>query len=192
MLCMNARKMNVAIGQDLLGQQVIELGMDPHACVHTKLKVIVGERFLVTFTNALPAVAMESELTPEAERLSALMELRRIRKSKDKIHNRLEQSVIDHYKDTDEYDALRVKAIVGHYLLHVRLRKQVCPHAPLCPPGLCDCEVTRMRPSAHRDSRGSRRHLRAYGSHRLSPHAIRHPSRVIPRCLDRRQPSLLP
>lgn len=32
MLCMNARKMNVAIGQDLLGQQVIELGKDPAAC----------------------------------------------------------------------------------------------------------------------------------------------------------------
>jgi len=39
MLCMNARKMNVAIGQDLLGMQVVELGKDPDACVHTKLKV---------------------------------------------------------------------------------------------------------------------------------------------------------
>jgi len=28
MLCMNARKMNVAIGQDLLGMQVVELGKD--------------------------------------------------------------------------------------------------------------------------------------------------------------------
>ena len=32
-------------------QQVIELGKDPKACVHTRLKVIVGERFLVTYTN---------------------------------------------------------------------------------------------------------------------------------------------
>ena len=118
MLCMNARKMNVAIGQDLLGQQMIELGKDPEACIHTKLKVIVGERFLVTYTNALPVVAMESELVKEGERLSDLMEVRRIRKSGDKSHNRLEQSVLEHYKDHDEYDALRVKAIVGHYLLH--------------------------------------------------------------------------
>ena len=118
MLCMNARKMNVAIGQDLLGQQVIELGKDPAACIHTRLKVIVGERFLVTYTNAVPAVALESELTPEAERLSAMMEVRRVRKSGEKKHNRLEESVLEHYKDPDEYDALRVKAIVGHYLLH--------------------------------------------------------------------------
>jgi hypothetical protein len=118
MLCMNARKMNVAIGQDLLGMQVVELGKDPDACVHTKLKVIVGERFLVTYTNAKVAVALESELIPEAERLSTLMETRRVRKATDKTHNRLEASVLEHYKDHDEFDALRVKAIVGHYLLH--------------------------------------------------------------------------
>ena len=99
--------------------QVIELGKDPEACVHTRLKVIVGERFLVTYTNALPAVALESELIEDpAERLSAMMELRRVRKSGDKKLNRLEESVLEHYKDHDEYDALRVKAIVGHYLLH--------------------------------------------------------------------------
>ena len=46
------------------------------------------------------------------------METRRIRKSGDKTHNRLEASVLDHYKDPDEFDALRVKAIVGHFLLH--------------------------------------------------------------------------
>lgn len=86
--------------------------------MHTKLKVIVGERFLVTYTNAIPAVALESELTPADERLSALMEVRRIRKSDHKVHNRLESSVLEHYKDPDEFDALRVKAIVGHYLLH--------------------------------------------------------------------------
>ena len=26
--------------------------------------------------------------------------------------------MLEHYKDPDEFDALRVKAIVGHYLLH--------------------------------------------------------------------------
>ena len=118
MLCMNARKMNVAIGQDLLGMQVVELNKDPDACVHTKLKVIIGERFLVTFTNSKVAVALESELIPETERLSTLMETRRVRKATDKQHNRLEASVLEHYKDHDEFDALRVKAIVGHYLLH--------------------------------------------------------------------------
>jgi hypothetical protein len=97
---------------------VIELGKDPEACVHTRLKVIVGERFLVTYTNALPVVALQSELTPEEERLSAMMEVRRVRKSGDKTHNRLEASVLEHQKDCDEFDALRVKAIVGHYLLH--------------------------------------------------------------------------
>ena len=112
------RRRNVAIGQELLGQQVVELGKDPDACVHTKLKVIVGERFLVTYTNALVAVALQSELTPPAERLDALMEVRRTRKSSNKAHNRLEASVLEHYKDHDEFDALRVKAIVGHYLLH--------------------------------------------------------------------------
>ena len=72
--------------------QVIELGKDPEACVHTRLKVIVGERFLVTYTNAVPAVALESELIPAEERMSTLMEVRRVRKSKDKAHNRLEAS----------------------------------------------------------------------------------------------------
>lgn len=96
---------------------MIELGKDPEACVHTKLKVIVGERFLVTFKNSLPVVALESELTPPAERLSTLMETRRVRKSGDKSHNRLEASVLNHYKDHDAFDALRCKAIVGHYLM---------------------------------------------------------------------------
>ena len=118
MPCMNARKMNVAIGQDLLGQQVIELGKDPAACVHARLKVIVGERFLVTYTNAVPIVALESERLEPHEKLSAMMELRRVRKSGDKTFNRLEASVLEHYKDHDVIDALRVKAIVGHYLLH--------------------------------------------------------------------------
>jgi len=118
MLSMNARKMNVAIGQDLLGQQVVKLGIDPSACLHTRLKVIVGERFLVTYTNALPVVALESELTLEVQRLSSMMEVRRVRKTSDKTHNRLEASVLEHYKDQDQYDALRVKAIIGHYLLH--------------------------------------------------------------------------
>ena len=81
---------------------MIELGKDPEACVHTRLKVIVGERFLVTYTNAVPAVALESELIEDpAERLSAMMELRRVRKSGDKKHNRLEESVLEHYKDSD-------------------------------------------------------------------------------------------
>eukprot|EP00966_Prymnesium_polylepis_P179519 4156795-Prymnesium_polylepis.1 len=113
MLCMNARKMNVAIGQDLLGQQVVELGRDPAACVHTRLKVIVGERFLVTYTNAVPVVALESERLEPHEKLSAMMELRRVRKSGDKTLNRLEASVLEHYKDHDVIDAMRVKAIVG-------------------------------------------------------------------------------
>ena len=56
------------------------MGKDPEACAHTKLKVIVGERFLVTYTNAVPMVALESELTKPEERLSALMEVRRVRK----------------------------------------------------------------------------------------------------------------
>ena len=55
---------------------------------------MVGERFLVTYTNAVPIVALESELVPENERLSPLMEQRRIRKSGDKTHNRLEASVL--------------------------------------------------------------------------------------------------
>ena len=80
--------------------------------------LMVGKRFLVTYTNAVPIVALESELVPENERLSPLMEQRRIRKSGDKTHNRLEASVLEHNKDPDEFDALRVKAIVGHYLLH--------------------------------------------------------------------------
>jgi len=88
MLCMNARKMNVAIGQDLLGMQVVELGKDPDACVHTKLKVIIGERFLVTFTNSKVAVALESELIPATERLSTLMEMCRVRKATDKLPSR--------------------------------------------------------------------------------------------------------
>ena len=39
LVCMNARKMNVAIGQDLLGYQMIELGKLPEDCLHTKIKV---------------------------------------------------------------------------------------------------------------------------------------------------------
>ena len=39
LVCMNARKMNVAIGQDLLGYQMIELGKSPEDCLHTKIKV---------------------------------------------------------------------------------------------------------------------------------------------------------
>ena len=39
LVCMNARKMNVAIGQDLLGYQVIELEKSPEDCLHTKIKV---------------------------------------------------------------------------------------------------------------------------------------------------------
>ena len=37
--CMNARKMNVALGQDLLGYQMIELGKSAEDCLHTKIKV---------------------------------------------------------------------------------------------------------------------------------------------------------
>ena len=82
---------------------------------------MVGERFLVTCTNALPVLAMESELTPENERLGACLEARRQRKSgsnSSKTLNKLEQSVVDYYRDTDVLDAVRVKALVGHYLLH--------------------------------------------------------------------------
>ena len=42
--CMNARKMNVAIGQDLLGYQMIELGKSAEDCLHTKIKVCACER----------------------------------------------------------------------------------------------------------------------------------------------------
>ena len=42
LLCMNARKMNVAIGQDLLGYQVVELGKSPKDCLHLTLKVRGG------------------------------------------------------------------------------------------------------------------------------------------------------
>jgi len=68
--------------------QVVELGKDPDACVHTKLKVIIGERFLVTFTNSKVAVALESELIPATERLSTLMEMCRVRKATDKLPSR--------------------------------------------------------------------------------------------------------
>ncbi len=58
--------------------QVVKLGKDPDACVHTKLKVIIGERFLVMFTNSKVAVALESELRVAAhlgdeQQLSALL-----------------------------------------------------------------------------------------------------------------------
>ena len=89
--------------------------------MHTRLKVTVGERFLVTFTNALICLALNSELTPANERIGSMLEVRRVRKSgsnSQKMFNKLEQSVLDHYKDPDEFDALRVKALVGHYLLH--------------------------------------------------------------------------
>ena len=68
--------------------QVVKLGKDPDACVHTKLKVIIGERFLVTFTNSKVAVALESELIPATERLSTLMEMCRVRKATDKLPSR--------------------------------------------------------------------------------------------------------
>jgi hypothetical protein len=117
LVCMNARKMNVAIGQDLLGYQMVELGKDSEACTHTRIKVMVGERFLVTCTNALPVLALESELVPTGERLTEYLEVRRRRKSI-KTLNRLEESIIKFYQDHDTLDAVRVKALVGHYLLH--------------------------------------------------------------------------
>ena len=88
-------------------------------CVH--VQVMVGERFLVTCTNALPVVALESELVPDDERLSAYLKVRGKRKSgatASTLLNKLEQSIMDYYKDPDVVDAVRVKAIVGHYLLH--------------------------------------------------------------------------
>ena len=118
LLCMGARKMNVAIGHDLLGYQMVELGMEPRDCLHLKLHVMVGERFLATFTNARVAVALNSDLLPEEQRLPAMLEVRRVRKGQRKEHNRLEESILDHYKNPIEYDALRAKSILGHYLLH--------------------------------------------------------------------------
>ena len=82
---------------------------------------MVGERFLVTCTNALPVLALESELLAPEERLGAYLEKRAQRKSggaATQVLNKLEQSVMDYYKDTDTLDAVRVKALVGHYLLH--------------------------------------------------------------------------
>ena len=84
-------------------------------------QVMVGERFLVTCTNALPVLALESELLEPKERLGAYLEKRAHRKSggaATQILNKLEQSVMDRYRDTDTLDAVRVKALLGHYLLH--------------------------------------------------------------------------
>lgn len=82
---------------------------------HLKLKVMVGERFLVTNTNALPCVAIMSHLLPPEERLDARLEKMRIRKSAGaRTHNKLEASVLARYKDNVTFDALRCKAVVGH------------------------------------------------------------------------------
>ena len=42
LVCMNARKTNVAIGQDLLGYQTVELKKNPEDCLHLHIKVRGG------------------------------------------------------------------------------------------------------------------------------------------------------
>ena len=48
LVCMNARKMNVAIGQDLLGYQMIELGKHAESCLHLNIKVRISKGKWVT------------------------------------------------------------------------------------------------------------------------------------------------
>ena len=108
--------MNVAVGKDISGFQMVELDVPESELLHTKFKVMVGERNLVESHNARVWVAMECEAIPANRRLSNYLEVRRRRKDNQSL-NLLERSVLQAYKDNVLIDAERALAVIGEGLL---------------------------------------------------------------------------